>query len=151
MATLKRKLQIGTETLVKGLTATSVESPSPTLAQDIETIIKDIQIVEKEVIKEVQVEIIKYIEVPVEHIVEIIKEVPVEVEKIVYKDVEKIVEVTKEVEKVVIQEIEKIVEKEVPSYINRIIMQYKTPEHLKYIIIIESFMLAVLLIDRILK
>jgi hypothetical protein len=107
----------------------------------------DIKVIEESiqtsVDKEKIVEVIKYVEVPVEKAVEVIKEVPVE--KIVY--------ITKEiptiVEKIVEKEIQTI--KEVPNFIDRIVVRYKTPGHLKYIIIIESFAVVVLLIARLLK
>lgn len=96
------------------------------------------------------IEVIKYIDVPVN--VEVIKyvDVPVSVEKIVYQDREVIKEV-KIVEKIEVP-VEKIVFKdkevikEIPNFINRIVVQYKTPDYIKGILVVQSLVITTLLL-----
>lgn len=105
----------------------------------VDRIVEVVKHIEVPVVKEVQVfvdkivEVVKYIEVPIDRIVEVIKEVPVEIEKIVNKEVEIIKNV------------------EVPSFINRIVVQYKSPDYIKAVIIVQSIVIGILLLSLKLK
>lgn len=124
--------------------------------------LKDVPLTISNETKVIEKEVIKYIEVPVEKVITVVKEIPVEVVKEVKVVEEKLVEVIKEVpvevvkieEKIIEKPVEKLVEiiKEIPTEVKvveeKIINVFHIPMWCKIIIGLQSLVIITLLIIK---